>query len=181
MKTKLLAMMLLAGGSMFAQTRFSVGIGFGGQGAGFYQPPPSYASNIPPRPGPDYTWVDGYWSQNYGRNTWVAGYWNRQPFSNGYQVAPRFDNRSFDNRSNDGDDDDRQSFTRGFEQDRNRGFDEDRNFSGQDHNQARGFNQGQTRDFGQNQNQNQDRGNRNRSIGHDDRQGSGYVNGFRGR
>jgi hypothetical protein len=35
MKTKLLAMMLLAGGSMFAQTRFSVGIDFGGHGAGF--------------------------------------------------------------------------------------------------------------------------------------------------
>jgi hypothetical protein len=92
MKTKLLAMMLLAGGAMFAQTRFSIGVGFGGQGAGFYQPPPSYASNIPPCPGPDYTWVDGYWSQDYGRNTWVAGYWNRQPFSSGYHVAPRFDN-----------------------------------------------------------------------------------------
>ena len=81
MKTKLLAIMLLAGGSMFAQTRFSIGIGFGGNGAGFYQPPPSYASNIPPCPGSDYIWADGYWSQNYGRNTWVAGYWNRQPFS----------------------------------------------------------------------------------------------------
>ena len=79
MKTKLLAMMLLAGGSMFAQTRVSIGIGFGGHGAGFYQPPPSYASDIPPCPGPDYIWVDGYWSQNYGRNTWVAGYWNRRP------------------------------------------------------------------------------------------------------
>jgi len=116
---------------MFAQARFSDGIGFGGRGAGFDQPPPSYASNIPPRPGPDYTWVDGYWSQSYGRNTWVAGYWDRQPFSNGYQVAPRFDNRF-----NDGDGDDRQGFTRGFEPDRNRGFDQGRNFSGQDHNQT---------------------------------------------
>ena len=109
---------------MFAQTRFSIGIGFGGHGAGFYQPPPSYASNIPPCPGPDYTWVDGYWSQDYGRNTWVAGYWYRQPFSSGYQVAPRFDNRF-----NDGDD--RRGFTRGFEQDRNRGFDQGRNFTGE--------------------------------------------------
>jgi len=54
MKTKLLAMMLLAGGSMFAQTRFSVGIGFN-------QPAPVYASNIPPCPGPGYTWLNGYW------------------------------------------------------------------------------------------------------------------------
>jgi hypothetical protein len=169
MKTKLLAMMLLAGGSMFAQTRFSIGMGFGGRGAGFDQPPPSYASNIPPFPGPDYTWVDGYWSQDYGRSTWVAGYWTRQPFNNGYQFAPRFDNRFYD-------DDDR-GFTRGFEHDRNRGFDQGRNFSGQDHNQTRGFNQGQTRDFGQNQN----RANGNRSNGQDNRQGNGYANGFRGR
>jgi len=94
MKTKLLAMMLLAGGSMFAQTRFSIGMS-GGHGGGFYQPPP-YASNIPPCPGPDYTWVDGYWSQDYGRNIWVDGYWDRQPFRGGYQVAPRFDNRFHD-------------------------------------------------------------------------------------
>jgi hypothetical protein len=172
MKMKLLAMMLLAGGSMFAQTQFSIGIGFGGHGAGFYQPPPSYASNIPPCPGPDYTWVDGYWSQNYGRSTWVAGYWNRQPFSSDYEVAPRFDNRF-----NDGDD--RRGFTPGFEQDRNRGFEQSRNFSGHDRDQSRGFNQGQTRDFGQNQNENH--GNRNRSNGQDNRQRNGYANGFRGR
>ena len=174
MKTKLLAMMLLAGGSMFAQNRFSVGIGFGGQGAGFYQPPPSYASNIPPCPGPDYTWVEGYWSQNYGRNIWVPGYWNRLPFSSGYQVAPRFDNRF-----NDGDD--RRGFTRGFEQDRNHGFDQGRDFSGQNRTQTPGFDQGQTRGFGQNQTQNQNRGNGNRTGGQDNPSGDGYANGFRGR
>jgi hypothetical protein len=43
MKTKLLAMMLLAGGSMFAQTRFSVGMDFGGRNGGFFQAPPAYA------------------------------------------------------------------------------------------------------------------------------------------
>ena len=158
---------------MFAQTRLSVGIGFGGHGAGFYQPPPSYASNIPPCPGPGYTWVDGYWSEDYGRNTWVAGYWNRQPFTSAYQVAP-----SFDNRFNDGDD--RRGFTRD-QQDRNRSFDQGRNFSEQDRNQTRGFNQGQSHDFGHNQNQNQNRGNGNRSNGQDNRQGNGYANGFRGR
>ena len=95
MKTKLLAVMLLAGGSMFAQTRFSVGVGFGGQGDGSYQAPPSYASDIPPCPGPDYYWVDGYWSQDHGRNTWIAGYWTREQFN----VAPHFDNR-FNDRDN---------------------------------------------------------------------------------
>ena len=162
MKTKLLALILLAGGSMFAQTRFSIGIGFGGHGAGFYQPPPSYASNIPPCPGPDYTWVDGYWSQDYGRSTWVAGYWNRRPYISGYRVAPRFDNR-FNDR------DDRRGFARGFVEDRNRGFDQGRYLSGRDRDQARGFNEGQAHE------------NRDRSDGRDNHQGNGYAHGFRGR
>jgi hypothetical protein len=114
MKTKLLAMMLLAGGSIFAptmvaQTRFSIGLGFGSQGAGYYQAPPAYASNIPPCPGPGYTWVDGYWTNDYGRQTWVAGYWSAPAFS--YQSGPRFDNHfvyrddhRFDNRFGDRDD-----------------------------------------------------------------------------
>jgi len=145
-------MMLLAGSSMFAQTRFSIGVGFGGHGAGFYQPPPSYASNIPPCPGPDYTWVDGYWSQDYGRDTWVAGYWYRQPFISTYQVAPRFDNRFHDG-------DDRRGFARS--EDRNRGFDQDRNLSGRD--------------------RDQNRGDRGHSNDRDHREGNGYANGFRGR
>jgi hypothetical protein len=179
MKTKLLAVMLLAGGSMFAQTRFSVGVGFGGEGAGFNQPPPSYAYDIPPSPGPDYFWVDGYWSQDYGQNTWIAGYWNRQPFSGGYQVVPRFDNR-FNDR------DDQRGFTRGFEAGRTSGFNQGRNAGSRDRNQSRGFNQGQSRDSGRNQNQNQNYGNSNRtggktSGGQGNRPGNVSTNGFRGR
>ena len=154
MKTKLLAMMLLAGSSVFAETRVSIGIGFGGHGPGFYQAPPSYASNIPPCPGPGYTWIDGYWSQDYGRNTWVSGYWYRQPFISGYAVAPRFDNPYHDR-------DDWQRSARGFEENRNRGFDNRRNLSGRD--------------------RDQNRGDRGRSNGHDNREGNRYENGFRGR
>src|SRR5438552_12887399 len=122
MKTKLLAMMLLAGGSMFAQTRFSVGVGFGG--GGFNQAPAQYVSNIPPCPGPGYTWVDGYWSQDYGRQFWVNGYWTApQPFIGGYLAAPRFDFR-FNDRG------DRRGFNRGFvDQGRNRNFEQSRRFS----------------------------------------------------
>ena len=172
MKTKLLAMMLLAGGSMFAQTRFSVGVGFGG-GSDFYQQPPAYASNIPPCPGPDYSWVDGYWSQGYGGASWVAGYWSRQPFFGGYGVAPRLDRRFRD--------DDRREFNRSFNAERNRGFEQDRNFGGLNRNQSRSFSPGQARYFGQNQNQNQNRGNNNRGNGQFNRQGSDSSNGFRGR
>ena len=137
---------------MFAQTRLSVGVGFGGRGGGYYQAPPSYASNIPPCPGPGYTWVDGYWSQDDGRNVWVSGYWYRQPFTDGYEAAPRIDNRFHDG-------DDRREFTRG--EDRNRGFEEDRNFNRRD--------RGQTRE---------DRG---RSARRDDDEGNRFGNGFRGR
>jgi hypothetical protein len=161
MKTKLLAMMLLAGGSilaptMFAQTRFSIGLGFGSQGGGFYQAPPAYASNIPPCPGPGYTWVDGYWTNDYGRENWVAGYWSAPPVFTGYQVARRFDNhfgdrddRQFDNHF--GDRDNRQSFARAPQQDRGRSFDQHSNFNSQ--------------------NRNQSRANDNRSSGRDNRQG----------
>ena len=138
MKTKLLAMMLLAGGSMFAQTRFSVGIGFN-------QLAPVYTSNIPPCPGPGYTWVDGYWSRNYGRPVWVAGYWNAPVFSTGFGFAPRFDNGF---RGGD----------RGRDFDRGRGFDRGRNFNGHDDDRGRGFNQGPARGSSDGHN---DRGNSN--------------------
>jgi hypothetical protein len=88
MKTKLLAIMLLAGSSMFAETRVAIGLGFGGNGGGFNQP------------GPDYTWVDGYRSQNHGRDRWVAGYWNRQPFNRGHDRSRDFDHHN-SNHSND--------------------------------------------------------------------------------
>jgi len=94
MKTKLLAMMLLAGGTtMFAQTRFSVGVNVGGAGAGFFQsaPPPNYF--VPTRPGSDYFFVDGYWAQDHRRRHWVAGFWQRRAFNN----RSRFDNRFHDN------------------------------------------------------------------------------------
>ena len=146
MKTKLLAMMLLAGGSifapkMFAETRFSIGLGFGTQGGGFYQAPPAYAANIPPCPAPGYTWVDGYWSNDYGRRTWVAGYWNA-PSVFTYRSAPRFDNRFFgrDDHRNDrrfdnhfGDRNNRQNFARAPQQSRTN----DNRFSGRDNRQGR--------------------------------------------
>lgn len=146
MKMKLLAMVLLVGGAVFAQPRFSVGIGFD-------QAPPAYASNIPPCPGPGYTWVDGYWSRNYGQPVWIAGYWNAPVFTASFGFAPRSDEHF-----------------RG-------GFDRDRNFNGGDHNQSRNFNPGPARGFNQGQTHGQQGG---RSKGHGDlRNGNG--NGFRGR
>ena len=116
---------------MFAETRVSIGIGLGGYGAGFYQPPPSYASYMPPSPGPDYDWVDGYWSQNHGRNAWVSGYWNRRLFRSHQTLAPRFDNR-FNDR------DYRPDYNHDYRPDYNR------NFNRQDRNQNREFDRDQS-------------------------------------
>ena len=66
---KLLGVMLLAGGSLFAAPHFSIGIGVG---APAYYPPPAVVAVQPPCPGPGYTWVDGYFGVGGG---WVAGYW----------------------------------------------------------------------------------------------------------
>lgn len=50
MKTKLriLAVMLIAGGTMFARTRVSIGIGVGSYAPSYYAPP-SYQTYQPPR------------------------------------------------------------------------------------------------------------------------------------
>ncbi|HEY6392627.1 MAG TPA: hypothetical protein VIX89_15200 [Bryobacteraceae bacterium] len=79
MKKKLMVLALLAGGSMFAQTRFSIGINVGGYGRP-YAPVSPYAYGRPASPGPDFVWVDGYWSHDRGRNFWVPGYWERRPY-----------------------------------------------------------------------------------------------------
>jgi len=118
MKTnwKLMAAALIAGGTMFAQTRLSVGVGVGvgGYDQGYY-PPPAYASQYaPPSPGPGYTWVDGYWAPQGGRNVWTKGFWRAPVVARRY-VAPRY-RQSFR-------DHDRDDFNRGRERsdDHNRG------------------------------------------------------------
>ena len=93
MKTqiRLLALAVLAGGIMFAQTRFSVGIGIGGGGynQGYYPPPAYQQQYVPAWPGPGYVWVDGYWAPQRGRNVWIAGFW-QAPYISSYRVAPRY-------------------------------------------------------------------------------------------
>ena len=96
MKTKwmapvILAGMLMTGGSLFADSRFSIGIGIGTPGY-YYAPPPPVIAYRPPFPGPGYNWVDGYYNP-YG--SWVAGYWAPPAYGYGYAaprryVAPRY-------------------------------------------------------------------------------------------
>ena len=56
MKTKLMALLLMAGSTMFAGVRFGVGIGIGVPVA-----PVVVAPVIPPCPGPGYVWSGGIW------------------------------------------------------------------------------------------------------------------------
>ena len=94
MKTtfKILAVTILAAGSMFAQTRFSIGIHIGTPR--YYAPPvrvvvPAYGPYYrPPIPGPGYTWIQGYWTPAPHR-VWVAGYWRA---AHRIYVAPRHRN-----------------------------------------------------------------------------------------
>ena len=92
MKTKLLGVMLLAGGSLFAETHFSVGIGVGGYG---YAAPPvvAYAS---PYPGDGSEWIDGYWYQVGPRRLWREGYWGRRSYGRGFVVAPRYEGNRYE-------------------------------------------------------------------------------------
>src|SRR5438105_1658787 len=100
MKKKLLVLAALAAGSVFAQTRFSIGVGIGGYGPG-YGPAPAYVYAEPPCPGPDFYWVEGYWARNGWRNTWVPGYWARRVyarpgyFRRDYGRYERFDRRGY--------------------------------------------------------------------------------------
>jgi hypothetical protein len=86
MKTKLLAMLLMAGSTMFAGVRFGVGIGFGVP----VPAPVVVAPVIPPCPGPGYMWSNGIWvapGAFYGPRYYggrVGGYWGAHPVARGY-------------------------------------------------------------------------------------------------
>ncbi|HVT92341.1 MAG TPA: hypothetical protein VHD76_05820 [Bryobacteraceae bacterium] len=86
MKTKLLALVLLAGGSVFAGPRVFVGVGIGFPPP----PPPRVVAYVPPAPGPNYIWVAGYWYPNGPRYAWRPGYWAVRPYPRARWVAPRY-------------------------------------------------------------------------------------------
>ena len=126
MKKKLIALVLLAGSSAFAQSRFSIGVGIGA---------PVVASR-PFSPGPGYTWVDGYYDP-YGN--WINGYWAPPVASFGY--APRYDNRFYGGFG----------FRRDFDRDDRRDFDRDdhRNFGrAQEYNRGHDSDRGRSAGFG---------------------------------
>jgi hypothetical protein len=99
MKSKLLAVLLLAGSSMFAGSHVFVGVRIGHAvppPVAVYAPPPApMVAYVPPCPGPGYTWVGGYWYPVGPRWAWHAGYWARPPYARARWVAPRYHHGHF--------------------------------------------------------------------------------------
>jgi len=100
MKTKLLALVLLASGTMFARSHVSIGVSIGGYGGGGYYvaaPPPPVVYYASPRsPGPGYVFVQGYYYPVGNRYEYRRGYWTRPPHRNARWIAPRYErNRYF--------------------------------------------------------------------------------------
>jgi hypothetical protein len=112
-KGKLLVLMLLAAGSMFAQV--SVGIRIGPP------PPPRVVRVQPPAPGPEFIWVDGYWYAVGSRYKWHPGYWTRPAYPGARWVAPHHDGERFFDGYWDGDGG-RRDHDHRWDRDRNRDY-----------------------------------------------------------
>lgn len=101
MKSKLLVILLLAGGSLFARSHVSVsvGVGFGayhpyGYGGYYVAPAPPLAPRVyapaPVYPGAGYAWIGGYYYPVGARYEWRSGYWARPPYAGARWIAPRY-------------------------------------------------------------------------------------------
>ena len=123
MKTKLLPVLLLLGGSAIA-AEISVGVTIGPP------PPPRVGRVRPPGPGPEYVWVEGYWYPVGRQYRWHEGYWTRPPYPGSVWVVPRHDGERFYDGYWEGD--------RGrFGHDHHWDHDRDRDFRGRDRDRDR--------------------------------------------
>ena len=90
MVTLLLASASVAG----AQVNFGIHIG---------EPPAPRAYRVPPQPGPDYVWIEGYQYPQGSHYVWHNGYWSRPPYQGAYWVAPyHVDGQYYSGRWEDG-------------------------------------------------------------------------------
>jgi hypothetical protein len=96
MKSKLLALFLLAGSSLFARGHFSIGIGvggyypYGGYYGGYYAPPIAAYGPGPVYGAPGNVWINGYYYPVGARRVWRAGYWATPPYAGAIWVGPRW-------------------------------------------------------------------------------------------
>jgi YXWGXW repeat-containing protein len=77
------AMLLAPASAVRAQVSVDIHIG--------QPPPPPIVYRVPPQPGPDFMWVEGYWyPQGKKHYKWHDGYWTRAPYDGAYWVAPYY-------------------------------------------------------------------------------------------
>ena len=76
------ALLLACAPAAHAQLSFDIRIGA--------PPPAPRAYRVPPQPGPDYVWIEGYWYPENGQYRWHNGYWSRPPYEDAYWVAPYY-------------------------------------------------------------------------------------------
>jgi hypothetical protein len=87
-------LVVILGSAPPARAQFSFGIRIG-------EPPASRVYRVPPCPGPDYVWIEGYYfpedhyvwveGSHYseeGHYSWHDGYWTRPPYQGAYWVEP---------------------------------------------------------------------------------------------
>jgi len=86
-KKLLLIIVLVAGSTAFGQVSFGITIG--------PPPPPRVVRVLPPRPGQEFIWVDGYWYPVGRHYRWHRGYWTRPPYASARWVGPRHDGQRF--------------------------------------------------------------------------------------
>jgi hypothetical protein len=77
----LATLFVVPGATANAQVSFGITIG---------EPPAPRAYHVPPRPGPDYIWVEGYQYPQNGKYRWHDGYWTRPPYQGAYWVQPYY-------------------------------------------------------------------------------------------
>jgi WXXGXW repeat (2 copies) len=83
----LFSILLAVAPGLRAQVSFGIRIG--------PPPRPHVVRELPPSPGPEYAWIDGYWYPVRGRYRWHEGYWTRPPYEGARWVAPRHDGEQF--------------------------------------------------------------------------------------
>jgi hypothetical protein len=100
MKSKVLALFLLAGSSVFAAPRIQVAVGFGGGYAapypGYYAPPPPAVVEYAPAYRPGFARVGGYWYPAGARYGWHPGYWAHPPYYGARWEGPRYGGGRYD-------------------------------------------------------------------------------------
>ena len=86
--TSIVGAMLLFGGSVVgAQVSFGIHIG---------PPPQARVVRVQPRqPGPEYTWVEGYWYPVGNKYTWHDGYWTRPPYGGANWTPSTYDGQMY--------------------------------------------------------------------------------------